>query len=844
MAEINPNLYRPDNLHATVMSTNHVNLIWDDNSNEEDGFIIERSDNGNNYVVLTTTDPNLETYLITNHPVNTRYYYRIKAYKDGDESYASNTISVSNNNSLVPPGNLIAKAVSNSQIDLFWVDNCSVETGFVIEKSTNGGFDGFETIQISGADQTTYIDTDVNPSTAYYYRIKVVFGNSDSDYSNLTVAATADVIAHWDIVPFQKLTSPFKAGVVAFHEVGVNVEFFINGDSKGVVSEPTYNDRTNVYEYWFELNPSDYPDGIITLSAVCSPDTGSDLPRILPDLILYANANGSLNNNTVVWADGEGGDDVNGTGDPLDPFKTIETAYAHAGDGGTVYLKAGNYNPASINIQNTYWTTVSAAPGVSRNQVHIRFGQESNSQGRINANRIKWENVSLYRQDAIHVWGCMYRFESNHHVWFNNVSAYDANGYDDNEAYLFNPQGGYPYITNSLIRDIGNAGGASAFAQGNEFWRDSTFRNIGCDVWRAHSNLFAVNINIDHMTPYEASHPDYFQTIPHIPSENIILYNIKIARMYGQGIATGGRALNIAFVNMFVERPMQYSSTCSIDHMEHFLLWHSNFHGVFVDIHRNNSNWSIHNNIFQRFFHEVGTVNPAPTTVLDSTITHNHFVGSHWNQTDGLMGSDYTSGNPGYKDPCGSQPMWWSEKNYDDGQQYNIGDIVYKNGESFGYYQCTQDHRAYSYNPAPPGVGQLYDPAKQYKELPVNSYDSQGMWAYTSTNICTYNGLTWRAVQDCQGVTPVAGGAYWAQIGDWQGYWQPIQNLYDLGEPYNYHLLASSPAYRAGIALECVPADIDGNLFYSGSPCLGAHSSIVTNNKGRALPSVLLMLLL
>lgn len=37
------------------------------------------------------------------------------------------------------------------------------------------------------------------------------------------LASATQVIANWDVVPSQRISSPFKAGVVAFHESGVDL---------------------------------------------------------------------------------------------------------------------------------------------------------------------------------------------------------------------------------------------------------------------------------------------------------------------------------------------------------------------------------------------------------------------------------------------------------------------------------------------------------------------------------------------------------------------------------------------------------------------------------------------
>jgi hypothetical protein len=160
----------------------------------------------------------------------------------------------------------------------------------------------------------------------------------------------------------------------------VDVEFTINDGPIHTVSRPTYNDRTDVYEYWIEIIPTDYSDGEITISATAYPDDTNNQPRVLSDLILYTNAHGTLqnyNDSSIVWADCDNGNDTTGDGSELNPFQTIERAYAQAGAGGTVYLKAGlNYliTNTLASVNHPYWTTITAAPGILRNEVRILGG--------------------------------------------------------------------------------------------------------------------------------------------------------------------------------------------------------------------------------------------------------------------------------------------------------------------------------------------------------------------------------------------------------------------------------------------------------------------------------------
>jgi len=170
-------------------------------------------------------------------------------------------------------------------------------------------------------------------------------------------------IANWDLVPGQRIDTIFEVGVVAFHETGVDVEFRVNGGDPITVADPTWNNRTGVYEYWFELDPADYPDGPVVLSATAIPEGAGHQARVLDDVTLYANSGGTVGSNQVLWV-APNGSDSSGNGSEGAPFATIKKAVTTIGDGGTIYLKAGNYILENMNGGSfTYWTTVAAPPG-------------------------------------------------------------------------------------------------------------------------------------------------------------------------------------------------------------------------------------------------------------------------------------------------------------------------------------------------------------------------------------------------------------------------------------------------------------------------------------------------
>lgn len=87
------------------------------------------------------------------------------------------------------PSGLSASAVSTSQINISWTDNSSNETGFRIERKTGSG-GTYSEVTTVGANVTSFNNTGLSASTAYYYRVRAYNGSGNSSFSNETNATT------------------------------------------------------------------------------------------------------------------------------------------------------------------------------------------------------------------------------------------------------------------------------------------------------------------------------------------------------------------------------------------------------------------------------------------------------------------------------------------------------------------------------------------------------------------------------------------------------------------------------------------------------------------------------
>jgi len=84
----------PSNLQATVLSDTAIRLTWQDNSNNEDGYKIERKIGaGGTYVEVSSISANTVNWNDTGLSDSTVYFYRMRAYNSIGNSNYSNEVN-------------------------------------------------------------------------------------------------------------------------------------------------------------------------------------------------------------------------------------------------------------------------------------------------------------------------------------------------------------------------------------------------------------------------------------------------------------------------------------------------------------------------------------------------------------------------------------------------------------------------------------------------------------------------------------------------------------------------------------------------------------------------------
>ncbi len=193
-------------------SNKSVKLTWVDKSLNETGFVVQRAlSTMGPWTTLATLAPNTTTYSNKIGTSKTTYFYKVYAANTvGDTqtlgfptvtSKSADTIILSTGTTQTglpgTPTNLTATYKTGPQVLLTWSDNATNESGFLVERSVNGGaYTLITTVAAQSLGTPKYTDLNVVPGTKYDYRVAAINSAGKSPYSNIaTVNLEAAPIA-------------------------------------------------------------------------------------------------------------------------------------------------------------------------------------------------------------------------------------------------------------------------------------------------------------------------------------------------------------------------------------------------------------------------------------------------------------------------------------------------------------------------------------------------------------------------------------------------------------------------------------------------------------------------
>ncbi len=169
----------PDNLNGTPTSWYSIDLTWQDNSDNENGFKIER-----NSSIIKTLGSDVTYYEDSSVTGGINYSYRVIAYNlAGDSPSGSINVEIPNTIPSAPNHLTGYFEYGPCAVLLTWSDLSNNEQGFIIE-SKSEYWPYWQEIDRVGPNTTTYEDYGVDPDTFYWYRIKAYNPKGKSSPSN------------------------------------------------------------------------------------------------------------------------------------------------------------------------------------------------------------------------------------------------------------------------------------------------------------------------------------------------------------------------------------------------------------------------------------------------------------------------------------------------------------------------------------------------------------------------------------------------------------------------------------------------------------------------------------
>ncbi|WP_020530820.1 fibronectin type III domain-containing protein [Flexithrix dorotheae] len=169
---------------AEGVSTSQVNLSWEDNSNNEKGFILERKEEGE-FIPLDTLEAGSTWYTDADLDENSIFEYRLSAFNIAGNSSTVEAEATTSEDPVPPsaPSGLSTTFVLARKAGINWSDNANNETGFKVVR--NG-----EIIKEDlKANTTWFVDEDsLAPKTTYKY--VVIAYNHDGEAASDTLEVT------------------------------------------------------------------------------------------------------------------------------------------------------------------------------------------------------------------------------------------------------------------------------------------------------------------------------------------------------------------------------------------------------------------------------------------------------------------------------------------------------------------------------------------------------------------------------------------------------------------------------------------------------------------------------
>ena len=184
----------PSGLMASATDTDQISLSWIDQSNNEDGFRVQRRSGTGGWFQIKTLAAGTTSFASTFLIPDTSYSFRVYAFNEaGDSGFSSPDSATTFSDAPNAPSAIRAWALSTSKIAMSWDDTNSGSSAYEIEQSSNGS--SWSVVGYNGTGDTSFTRT-VSPLSTGQYRVRAFrTGSGYSGYSGYSAPVTVTACA-------------------------------------------------------------------------------------------------------------------------------------------------------------------------------------------------------------------------------------------------------------------------------------------------------------------------------------------------------------------------------------------------------------------------------------------------------------------------------------------------------------------------------------------------------------------------------------------------------------------------------------------------------------------------
>ncbi len=193
MASLIPVPQAPYDLRILAFTNDEVQIAWEDESDQSQGYDIERADQVEGpYTKLSATGPNGTQYSLSAEAETSVFFVRVRSLSTG---LVSDPLEI--NYPLFRPEGFSALPQGYQQVELRWKNKSTIADELVIERSIGDSSNFKELIKLDPT-TTTYVDQALRIGTTYFYRIVAKSEGATSIHSAIRQATPSENLGAWE----------------------------------------------------------------------------------------------------------------------------------------------------------------------------------------------------------------------------------------------------------------------------------------------------------------------------------------------------------------------------------------------------------------------------------------------------------------------------------------------------------------------------------------------------------------------------------------------------------------------------------------------------------------------